>query len=387
MANKKIQDIRQLPALKRLAAAQIAAQILRETNPLKTQVGSLRRSTTREVGALSDLYGGLQTAAMSGAQRLKENYEAGQQTQGSIFADVASRLDSLRGTVSSDAQRLAQQIGAPVPLDEFTGLLDQQRAAGTQEGAVQQLGALGAAQAGVQSAEQYASEVVPAMGAEDISDVRSFYGRGIADLQQEIAQIKGERGKRITSRLDELLQQERDFWNSKQALGIEKQRVALERRRVATEERAQKASSAAQKAATQQAKQQRSVANQDRAFAIAEKALLGGGTVEGTAYDFLPVGTKNQSPNRPPKGNKDAFYGTFRGPGGQLRTGWWQMKARKFKDSTPNLKSEPNRVWELLRRLGFSTQLSTSAIQVFFPDWVYGQALGGTTGGGPQPFQ
>jgi hypothetical protein len=136
------------------------------------------------------------------AQRVAESYGATNAAQQGVFNQAWQRLNSLRGERAAEAQALAQQIGAPVPLDGlFTEAIDVERGAFVPEAAGELLKASTIGQAGVQQAEAFAGRVFPLKQARMHREIKNYYRDQITDLRKNIASLKSMKPGLVNERL------------------------------------------------------------------------------------------------------------------------------------------------------------------------------------------
>lgn len=193
----------------------------------------------RAVQQLNELYGGLMPFVQGSAQRVASQYGATTAAQQGIFNQAYQRLNDLRSQRASEAQALAQQIGAPVPLEGYTQGLDIERSVFAPEAAGDLLHGQGMAQAGVQEAEAFAGKVFPLHQVRLTQETHNYFRDKIWQLNQQISQIKSQSSSMISKEFKDRqlqyyqLQLDRtqmlyDQWKSKQELKLSKQAAALE---------------------------------------------------------------------------------------------------------------------------------------------------------------
>jgi len=183
-------------------ASEVEAEIQGQIAPLETEAGGFARAETRAMEDLNALFSGIMPFVAGSAQRVAEQYGATNAAQAQIFTQAWERLNSLRGQRASEAQALAQQIGAPIPLD---GLMTQgitnEMGAFIPEAAGELLKASTIGQAGVQQAEAFAGRVMPLKQARMTREVKNYYRDQITDLRKQIASIKAMKPGMVNERL------------------------------------------------------------------------------------------------------------------------------------------------------------------------------------------
>lgn len=230
-------------------ASEIDAELQGQISPLEIEAGGFERAESRAVQDLNALFAGLMPFVAGSAQRVAETYGATNAAQASVFNQAWERLNSLRGERAAQAQALAQQIGAPVPLDNmFTQAIDIERGAFVPEAAGQLLASSTIGQAGVQEAEAFAGRVMPLKQARMTAEVHSYYRDQISDLRKQIAAIKSMRPGLINERLRQ--RQLEDYQmrldraealfarqQTKASLALEQKRLRLQQQELAEQKR------------------------------------------------------------------------------------------------------------------------------------------------------
>jgi hypothetical protein len=222
-------------------ASEVNAELAAQTGPLETLATGYGQAEDRAVGQLQQLYGGIMPFVEASAKRVAEAYGASTAAQQSIFNEAFTRLNSLRSQRASEAQALAQQLGAPVPLDMFTDAIDTEISAAVPEGAGAMLKAHGLAQAGVQHAEAFAGKVMPLHRVRLEQETHNYFRDKIWELKQQIAQIQGQSGAMISERLRarqledyqmklDRTQIEYDRWKTQQGIKMDKQQLKLQQK-------------------------------------------------------------------------------------------------------------------------------------------------------------
>lgn len=197
------------------AAAQVGQEIQGQIDPLQSLVDTYEGQSTRATDQIDQMYTdpstGLQTVVAANAKDLKSNLENVTNSQNAIFNEANARLNALRAQRASDAQALAQQLGAPVPTSMFSQPVDEALGYAAAEFGGGMLNALGLAASGVNQAEAFSGQVFPMMRARQTQEVKSYFRDKITGLQDEIASIKGQKKGLISKRQRELLTQDREF--------------------------------------------------------------------------------------------------------------------------------------------------------------------------------
>jgi hypothetical protein len=219
--------------IKEQARADVAAEIAAAINPLQTEIGGLQARGTAAQAEISKLFAGLQPEVSASAERLAALHGETIADERSIFDAATARLDEIRSSRAAEAQELAQQIGTPVPIDEFTQGVDVARAAQGQFEGSSLLHALAGGEANVGAAEAFAGRVFPQIAAEQQSRTQFQFDQAVNDLKKQIAQIESQRENAVNKQYyDRLLQEktfqlqkiqaDRDYRIAQQTLGMQK---------------------------------------------------------------------------------------------------------------------------------------------------------------------
>lgn len=202
-------------ALNKQATKEVDQEIKSQVDPLQTLVDQYDTQSQNAQSGLNNFFTnpttGVQTAANQSAQRVASYYEMGNNATKGVWNEAMARLNTLQQERGAQAQKLAQQIGAPIPISMFTDPVAAETQLGIYEGAGSMLKGIGLAQAGVQQAEAFAGQVFPLLRTRLNKEIQNYFGDKITAAQKEIASIKGQRGGLITKRQRELLLQEREF--------------------------------------------------------------------------------------------------------------------------------------------------------------------------------
>ncbi len=224
------------PATAAGVGSEVEAELAGQTAPLETEAAGYQRAQERAMSDLQSLFGGILPFVQGSAQRVAEAYGASTEAQKSIFNQAWMRMNELRSQRAGEAQALAQQLGAPIPIDMFTKGVDLERSVFVPEAAGELLKATGLAQAGVQEAEAFAGRVFPLKQARMYRETRNYYQDKIWELKKQIASIKGMKKGMVNERLRQ--RQLEDYqmrldraqaqfqeWSTKQSLKLEQKRL------------------------------------------------------------------------------------------------------------------------------------------------------------------
>lgn len=217
-----VTKIRTPAELAATAASEVKTEISGETAPLEAEETRLGTASKDAVRGIGELFSTVTPYVAGAATRLGESNKAALEAEKGIFAEAKRALGELRGQRAAEGQALAQQVGGPVPLDEFTASVDTVAAGLPQTTANKLLHSLGLQQAGVTAMEAFAGRVFPLMQVEETNKAVKSYEDKIDSTKKEIARIKGTQTGRVNKRANELLLQEREYKLSQDELTLNK---------------------------------------------------------------------------------------------------------------------------------------------------------------------
>lgn len=198
-------------ALRKQAASQVDAEIKSQVDPLQTQIAAAGRNQEGALTQVGKTFADIQPTVTDSAGRVADSYAAAEANQKSIFDQAQSQLSQLQQGRASEAQRMAQELGAPVAVGDFTRPFDNAQTDLTYLGAGQQLHTLAYAQAGTQQAETFAGQVFPVMRTEAETQVRRQFAEEIKTLQDQLTAVKSQRGAQVNARYSEMRQNELQY--------------------------------------------------------------------------------------------------------------------------------------------------------------------------------
>lgn len=234
------------PALQQAAQTQVGGEIAQELAPLDAEIGSLEGRSGAAVQDIDRLFSTLQPSVEASAARVGEFNKGLLAMEKDIFGAATDRISAFRQARAAEAQALAQQIGGPVPISEFTYGADVEMQLAPQDFAGSMLRSMGYAQAGVGEAEAFAGKVFPLIRKEETLRTQRYFADQITKLRKEIAAIKASKAGRVSERFTELRLAEREYrlqrfqamqsaMETKQALAQRKQELKADRERLALE--------------------------------------------------------------------------------------------------------------------------------------------------------
>lgn len=190
------------------AAAQVQQEIAAQTNPLQAEIGTDKTQQTQALQQIGSQFNQLQPAVQGAAKAVGQSYTDAEKVQSQIFAAANANMSQLKQSRAQEAQMLAQQIGGPVAIGEFTAGIDPAASALINLGAGQQLHTLGYAQAGVQAANQFSGQVFPLLRTEAMATARTHFEDQIKQTQAKIDQLRAAAPGAIHTRFNELQAQQ-----------------------------------------------------------------------------------------------------------------------------------------------------------------------------------
>lgn len=202
---------RSVDELTKLAGSQIDTEITGSTAPLQSQVSDLQGRQTSTLQKIGDMFGTIQPYVTGESDKVQSAYDTGFKATQSIFNTAQQRMAQLKNQRAQEAQAMAQEIGGPVAVGEFTSAVlgPEQELASTAPNVL--LHSLASAEAGTQEARAFSGKVMPLVRTEQEANARSFFENQIKDLNSQIATLEASKSGKKNDRLNELLQQERTF--------------------------------------------------------------------------------------------------------------------------------------------------------------------------------
>ena len=210
-------DVANLPApqtddqLRKTAASQVDLEIGQSVAPIQGQIDITKGREDKSLGQVAGMFDAIQPTVDQAAKAVQSSYDQATFNQSQIFAQAQANLQQLRGNQAAEAQQLAQQIGGPVAMDQFTQPYDSAAQDMTFLGAGQQMHTLMYAQAGEQQAEQFAGQVFPLVRTEQMASVRNQFEDQIKQYQDQITALQSQRGAQINTRYNDLRTQELQY--------------------------------------------------------------------------------------------------------------------------------------------------------------------------------
>lgn len=198
-------------ALRKTAASQINLETSQAVAPIQSQITTAQGREDKSLAQIGQMFNNLQPVVDAAAQGVQTSYNQATSQQKAVFDAAQANLQKLRANRAGDAQALAQQIGGPVALDEWTQPFDDAATDLTYLGAGQQLHTLAYAEAGVQQALAFSGKVMPLLRTEQMASVRNQFEDQIREYQEQITALKSQKGAQVNKRFNELRTQELEY--------------------------------------------------------------------------------------------------------------------------------------------------------------------------------
>jgi hypothetical protein len=212
------------------ATSEVNSDITGQTTPLQTHIDTLDTQEGRTRDAIGAMFGTIMPYVQGSADAVKTGYDEAQMAEANIFKQASIQLNQFKQSRAQEAQALAQEIGGPVALSEFTSGLGDSQQALANAGAGQLLHTLGYAQAGEQAAQAFAGTVMPLVQTQEQAKARNYFEDQKKDLQSQIDVLKASAPAKIEARKQELTAAERTFGLAKESADTEKARVGVDER-------------------------------------------------------------------------------------------------------------------------------------------------------------
>lgn len=210
-AAPSITDVRTPDQITADVTKQVESAISSTEAPLKSQIGTLGANRDAAIAGIDKMFGNILPYVQAGAQQTESAYHTAEQTQQQIYSAANQRLNELKQSRAQNAQVLAQQMGGPVAVGEFTDAVDPAASAYAVEGGGQMLHTLAYGQADVGAANAFAGRVFPLVQTEQTAEARQHYETQIKEIQDQITQLESQKSSQINKGVTDALIQERQF--------------------------------------------------------------------------------------------------------------------------------------------------------------------------------
>jgi hypothetical protein len=119
-----ITTVRTREQIGKAATAEVGEEIRGQVQPLEGEIGTLQDRSKATLEGIGKMFGGILPHVQAAAEAVEGSWNTAQNQQAKIFAAAGTRLNQLRQTRAQEAQAMAQQIGGPVSVGEFTEAVD-----------------------------------------------------------------------------------------------------------------------------------------------------------------------------------------------------------------------------------------------------------------------
>ncbi len=203
-------------------AAEIAAEMAAAAAPIERQIGQAQIDQEGALAKIGNTFGQLQPYVEGATQWVGQQYDTAMQAEQGIYQAANQRLADMRAQRAGDAQKMAQMIGGPVAVGDFTAGVEPAQQYYAQSGGGQLLHSLDMAQAGKQEAAAFSGKVFPMLRTEQEADVRSTFAKNIASLRGQLSDLQAQKTSAVNSRYFERQKAEREYELSKQEMQLNK---------------------------------------------------------------------------------------------------------------------------------------------------------------------
>lgn len=214
--------------------SEVESQVTQEVNeevagataPIEAEISETAQNEAAALASVSEMFKGLMPYVQASATEIAESEKFAAGVQKSIFDTASLQLNQMAQARAAEAQALAQQMGGPVDMTEFGKALAPTMATMPETFAAAQLHALAQGQVSVQQAEAWAGKVFPLYQVEQTTQLTKYFEDKQSELRKQIAALEAEKPGLINTRLNERLQQEREYELEQANLALEKLKVS-----------------------------------------------------------------------------------------------------------------------------------------------------------------
>jgi len=203
-------------------AAEVAAEMAAMAAPIERQIGQAGADQEAALAKIGNLFGQLQPSVENATRWVGENYDRALSAEGGIYQAANQRLADMRAQRATDAQKMAQMVGGPVAVGEFTAGVEPNQQYYAQSGGGQLLHSLALAEAGKQEAAAFSGKVFPLLRTEQEADTRATYAKQISALRGQLSDLQAQKTTSINSRFFDRQKAEREYELSKQEMELKK---------------------------------------------------------------------------------------------------------------------------------------------------------------------
>ena len=101
-------------------AAEVAAEMAAASAPIERQIAGAQQDQAGALASIGNLFSGLQPQVEASTQWVGQQYDQALGAETGIYQAANQRLADMRAARAGDAQRMAQMMGGPVAVGEFT---------------------------------------------------------------------------------------------------------------------------------------------------------------------------------------------------------------------------------------------------------------------------
>jgi hypothetical protein len=193
------------------AQDQVGGEIDQAIQPLNTQLGQIGAAQGTAGQNLDKLFGGLLPYVQGSADSVRDSHAAAQEKEQAIFQAAQGNLANLARQRAQEAQTLAQQIGGPIAAGTFTEGVTPNQQYLASVGSGQLMHGLAMGEAGNELAQSFAGKVFPLVKTEQAAQLTRLFENQKKEIQDQIAQLQGGKGKAVNARLADLQTKEREY--------------------------------------------------------------------------------------------------------------------------------------------------------------------------------
>jgi hypothetical protein len=204
---------------------EVNEEVAGATAPIEAEITDTAADEAAALASVSEMFSGLMPYVQASATEIAESEQFAAGVQQSIFNTASLQLNQMAQARAAEAQALAQQMGGPVDMTEFGKALAPTMATMPETFAGAQLHALAQGQVSVQQAEAWAGKVFPMYQVEQTTQLTKYFEDKKSELRKQIAALEAEKPGLINARLNERLQQEREYELEQANLALEKLKV------------------------------------------------------------------------------------------------------------------------------------------------------------------
>jgi hypothetical protein len=221
-----LQTVKTPQQLQQEAEAQVGGEIDQAIAPLNSQLGQIGANQSGAAQNLDKLFGNILPYVQASAGAVSDAHKAAQESEQAIFQAAQGNLANLARQRAQEAQTLAQQIGGPIAAGTFTEGVTPAQQYFAQVGSGQLMHGLAMGEAGTELAQSFAGKVFPLVKTEQAAQLTNMFEAQKKEIQDQIAQLAGGKGKAVNARLADLQAKEREYQLSVVQQNLDKVKAA-----------------------------------------------------------------------------------------------------------------------------------------------------------------